>query len=246
MSWGSQALTVALALVHIAAAKKGRRPKLTKAEREATLVDIVRAGTATTSPAAAVATPSDTPPPPAAASIRHLFSAPLYQSSVAAEVDVAGLSALALKGYHKVGSSKRLWNRILKSRCSPEGDPVDCEAQLGRDYQQNDRFYHWQVNQGGQGQGDLPEWKEYRTDPVVPQLKSYLQQVAVPQYLHSLGISMARVKGPLSLKLWAAVLEEGATHSMHEHTTSGRCLCSGVIYAQVPPGSGAISFADTR
>ena len=194
----------------------------------------------------AMAPPTSPPPSPPAATIRHLFSAPLYQSSVGEMIDVAELEALALKGFRKVGSNKKLWNSILTSRCSPEQFPRDCEEQLGRNYAQNDRFYHWQVNQGGLGQDDLPKWKDYYTSPTVKQLKTHIIRRAVPRYLHSLGISLDKVKGPLSLKLWATVMDEGATHSMHEHSTGGRCLCSGVIYAQVPSGSGPISFKDVR
>jgi len=195
------------------------------------------------------------------ATIRHLFSTPLYQSNIADKIDMNHLTALATDGHRSVMEDADLRNTIRQNKetelCRDAGSQLEECKQILQDVTQftyNDMFFHWQMHHG---EDKLPEFGGFspnmiffkKSDAHTPELKafmSHIRDVAVPRYMKALGVSKKDI--PIfGIQMWAAVVASNDhTHQIHEHFTSGECLCSGVMYAQAPIGSGPISFKDVR
>lgn len=100
---------------------------------------------------------------------------------------------------------------------------------------------YWQMHSGM----DVRAWQDYDTSPYLQQLKAHIEKVAVPCYMQSLGLPPQALP-KFTIRIWAGVMGNKEEHSEHEHSTKGECLCSGVLYTQVPKGSGALRFLDPR
>ena len=131
----------------------------------------------------------------------------------------------------------------------------------------NDMLFHWQMNHGTDGMPKFGGFSPHmvffrRSDAHTPALKGLLDHIrdtAVPRYMQALGVDDRGMKAifedseaipdleTFGVQIWAGVASEnGHVHQVHEHFTDGECLCSGVVYAQAPSGSGPISFKDVR
>ena len=198
--------------------------------------------------------------------VRHLFSTQLYHDNVADKVDFNKIAELALTPFRRIEAGDAVvLDAILESKqegcrtkwCEKalEDDSLPGETQYS-EFTLNDRFFHWQMYHN---QGRLPLLKGYdylhgqEQNPALRQLLDHVRTTALPRYLQTLGVSEEDTPR-YRIQAWASVMRDQDSHSFHEHYTMrgnpvfrlDDCLCSGVAYARVPDGSGAIRFDDAR
>ena len=189
--------------------------------------------------------------------MRNLFSTPLFSENIAGLVDLEALTALATDGYSRVvNDHDSLASEIVEHKSKDCMDPTSilrqqfdydrCKSLLKNprgDFNHHERFFHWQTYQGAQG---LRKWDEFRSSAELKAV-TMLVQNRIIDFLYAMGIArqqLEQIWGHVRLQIWAAV-DKSSTFT-HVHFTRGNCVCSGVLYVNVPTGSGAITFEDIR
>lgn len=194
--------------------------------------------------------------------IQHLFSTPLYHTNIADKADMGDLASLGLDGYHAVIEDKSLTKAIRDHKaseiCPPAPHPhnVECNTILDdiKQFHHHHQFFHWQMHHGEKNMpiwGDFPPSMIFRThrdasSPNIRNLVSHIRNTALPRYMKAMGVPRRHIP-TFVIQMWAAVATENHhTHETHMHFSEGECICSGVLYAQAPPGSAPLSFSDLR
>ena len=191
--------------------------------------------------------------------IRHLFATPLYHANFAEKIDMALLSTLALDAFTDMTGNASLVASIRKSQvetCVVGGTPrAGCVEHVGDDKQftDNEKFFYWQSHGGEDGLRSCPLACKQQLDGTygtgcseLQKLKTLITEHAFPRYIQAVGGMSGAGIPAFSLQIWAGVVFADTEHKAHEHFSDGNCLCSGVVYTQVPAGASAIQFEDSR
>eukprot|EP01006_Ploeotia_vitrea_P001319 TRINITY_DN104592_c0_g1_i1.p1 TRINITY_DN104592_c0_g1~~TRINITY_DN104592_c0_g1_i1.p1 ORF type:complete len:301 (-),score=20.78 TRINITY_DN104592_c0_g1_i1:109-1011(-) len=115
-----------------------------------------------------------------------------------------------------------------------KSDPVR-DPEYPDEQDENNNFFFWQKRQ----------WSTHKAHPRAPDelgiLKAHIKK-AVGRYLKTCG-EPNPIRKVEDIFIWAAVHSNGVYHALHTHEDAS---VSGVFYAQAPPGSGNLEFADLR
>jgi hypothetical protein len=186
-------------------------------------------------------------------SVRMLFATPLYVDNVAGVLDIAALNALALDGYTRVTQDATVKSQIRNAKLKEAQQMYPGESfnipEDEDDSEANNMLFYYQMKTGRNGIG---LWKELRDaytadNGSIRAMMNYIEKKAVPRYFASIGVPKSALPTRLKVNLWAGVLRDGgAEHGAHTHQQDQECLLSGVLYTQVPAGSGPLVFSDPR
>jgi len=101
----------------------------------------------------------------------------------------------------------------------------------------NDNFFSWQKYQF-----EKSNWKTITSSKSFERLQQFML-IAFKQFFDSLGIEQQNEVQPKDLYFWFSVGADSAEHGPHFHDDSS---AAAVLYLQVPPDAGAITFYDPR
>lgn len=147
-----------------------------------------------------------------------MWASPIYVVNVMSDVPEPGSFNAAM-----ADACRRAYASYLQSAMAPS----DGSQEL------NNGFFQWQIETGFT-QKVLDRMPEFR-------LLNYYVSEAVRRYVAFNALSPAIAR--MSVFWWTSMHKDGSFHKAHTH---GDSTLSGIYYARVPPGAGALFFEDPR